>query len=58
MLGKFRLGVYPSLYNENIQQRGGTYVVIILAGIVLSIIFYLTVVIPINMVLLALKMMR
>ena len=50
--------VKSSLYNENTQQRGGTYVVLILAGVVFSIIFYLTVVIPIKMVLLALKMMR
>lgn len=50
--------VKSSLYNENVQQRGGTEMVIVFFGIVLAFILYLTVIIPIKMVLLALKLLR
>ena len=46
-----------SLYNE-VGQRGGTVMVIIVFGIVLASILYLTIIVPIKMVLLALRMMR
>lgn len=50
--------VESSLYNENVQQRGGTEVVIVFFWIVLAFILYLTVIIPIKMVLLALRLLR
>ena len=49
--------VESSLYNE-VGQRGGTEMVIVFFGMVFAFILYLTVIVPIKMVLLALRLLR